>query len=157
MQKWIILGVVLIIVIAGMFIALNVDVETDYTPEIEIDETNLRKTMISLYFLNKETHELEKETRLIDSKELIKEPYKKVVNMLIEGPQNEDLEPLMGNNVEVKEISLDKNVLNISFSSNFLENIGDEIIANKVITAISNTLKEFKEIDSVNIVIDGNQ
>ena len=113
--------------------------------------------MISLYFLNKETHELEKETRLIDSKELIKEPYKKVVNMLIEGPQNEDLEPLMGNNVEVKEISLDKNVLNISFSSNFLENIGDEIIANKVITAISNTLKEFKEIDSVNIVIDGNQ
>ena len=53
MQKWIILFVIFIILILTTIIVLNVDIETEYTPETEIEETELRKTIITLYFINK--------------------------------------------------------------------------------------------------------
>ena len=55
MQKWIIIAVIVIILILTTVIVLNVDIETEYTPETEIEETELRKTIISLYFLDKNT------------------------------------------------------------------------------------------------------
>ena len=63
MQKWIIIAVIAIILILTTVIVLNVDIETEYTPETEIEETELRKTIISLYFLDKNTMELVKESR----------------------------------------------------------------------------------------------
>ena len=75
MQKWIILIVVAIIVIIGIFIALNVSIETEYVPETEIEEVELRKTIVTLYFKDKTSGDLTKETRLIDSKLLLREPY----------------------------------------------------------------------------------
>ncbi len=62
MQKWVIMIVVIIVIIGGIWIASSVGIETEYIPEIEIDGKNMRKTMISLYFINKETSEIEKET-----------------------------------------------------------------------------------------------
>ena len=52
MQKWIILTILLIITIAGILIVINVDIETEYVPEVEVEEKELRKTIISLYLLN---------------------------------------------------------------------------------------------------------
>ena len=66
MQKWIILFVIFIILILTTIIVLNVDIETEYTPETEIEETELRKTIITLYFINKDTKEMVKESRLIE-------------------------------------------------------------------------------------------
>ena len=157
MQKWIIFGVVTVIIVACAIIAFNVDIETEYTPEVEINESDMRKTMISLYFLNKETNELDKETRLIDSKELIKDPYSKMVKMLIEGPEDDKLESLISNDVEIKDMSLDGNVLTISFSSNFLQNLENDVKSDLVINSISKTLTQLKEIDSINVKIDGNE
>ena len=88
MQKWIILFVIFIILILTTIIVLNVDIETEYTPETEIEETELRKTIITLYFINKDTKEMVKESRLIDSKMLIINPYEEVLKMLISGPEN---------------------------------------------------------------------
>ena len=72
MQKWIILVVVCVILILGTIIMMNVDIETEYVPETEIEDIELRKTIVTLYFNNTQTSELAKETRLIDSKELLK-------------------------------------------------------------------------------------
>ena len=41
MQKWIILIVVCVILIIGTVIILNVDIETEYVPETEIEEMSL--------------------------------------------------------------------------------------------------------------------
>ena len=92
MQKWIILIVVFIIIVLSIFIISNVSVETEYTPETEIEDVELRKTIVTLYFKNKETGEMAKETRLIDSKDLLKNPYEELLNLLMQGPENSNYE-----------------------------------------------------------------
>ena len=36
------------------FVVINMDVETEYTPEGEIEEEEFRKTLVTLYFKNKD-------------------------------------------------------------------------------------------------------
>lgn len=153
MQKWIILGTVILIVIIGIVIVINVDVETEYIPESEIEEVELRKTIVSLYFREKETGEIVKETRLIDSKELLKNPYEKLINMLQEGPQNSNFESVLPENLSIIETKYESGCVTINFNSEF-SNIDDK---NKVIEAIEKTLKELTEVTKVKILIDGNE
>ena len=61
----------------------------EYIPQEEITEDQVRQTIVSLYFPSKETNELNPEARLIDIKEIINNPYEKLINLLIEGPKNE--------------------------------------------------------------------
>ena len=157
MQKKIILFVVSLILIMTGFIFFNMSVETDYVPEVEIDENNMRKTMVSLYFLNNETNEIEKETRLIDSKELLKDPYKKVLDMLIDGPENKNLTNIIPEGTSIKRLELEDSVLNIYASSEFIKVFEDDNKKDLAIETISKTLKEFKEINSINIIVDGSK
>lgn len=156
MQKWIILFVIFTILILTTVIVLNVDIETEYTPETEIEETELRKTIVSLYFQDKNTKELVKESRLIDSKELIINPYKEVVNMLISGPENSNYERCIPENTQVLETKLEGDCLIISFSKDFSECISNEEHKTKVIDSIYQSLKDFTEVNSVKILIEGN-
>jgi len=156
-QKKIILFVVSLILIMTGFIFFNMSVETDYVPEVEIDENNMRKTMVSLYFLNNETNEIEKETRLIDSKELLKDPYKKVLDMLIDGPENKNLTNIIPEGTSIKRLELEDSVLNIYASSEFIKVFEDDNKKDLAIETISKTLKEFKEINSINIIVDGSK
>lgn len=153
MQKWIILGTVILIVIIGIVIVINVDVETEYIPESEIEEVELRKTIVSLYFREKETGEIVKETRLIDSKDLLKNPYEKLINMLQDGPQNSNLERILPENVSIIETKYETGCVTINFNSEF-SNIEDK---SKIIEAIEKTLKELTEVTKIKILIDGNE
>ena len=47
----------------------------EYIPEEEITNEQLRQTIVSLYFPNKETNEINPEARLIDINEIINSPY----------------------------------------------------------------------------------
>ena len=153
MQKWIILGTVILIVIIGIVIVLNVDVETEYIPESEIEEVELRKTIVSLYFKEKETGMLTKETRLIDSKELLKNPYQKLIDMLQEGPQNSNLEKIFPENVSILETKYENGCVTINFSSEFA-NIEEK---NIIIEGLEKTLKELTEVTQIKILIEGNE
>ena len=53
----------------------------EYTPQEEITEEQVRQTIVSLYFPSKETGELNPEARLIDIKDIINNPYEKLVNL----------------------------------------------------------------------------
>lgn len=154
MQKWIIIAVIAIILILTTVIVLNVDIETEYTPETEIEETELRKTIISLYFLDKNTMELVKESRLIDSKELIINPYDKVLEMMISGPENEAYTRTIPENTKVIGTKLESDCLVINFSSEFSEALTDDSNKQKVIDSIYQSLKEFTEINSIKILIE---
>lgn len=156
MQKWIIIAVIFIILILTTVIVLNVDIETEYTPETEIEETELRKTIISLYFVDKNTKEIVKESRLIDSKELIINPYDEVLNMLISGPENANNERIIPENTRILETKLEKDCLIINFSNEFSEGLTDEEHKNKVIDSIYQSLKEFTEINSIKILVNNN-
>ena len=130
----------------------------EYVPEAEITDEDLRKTIITLYFFNPETKALESEARLIDSKELLREPYKVLIGMLIDGPKNGNLEPLIPENSKVIRTELKGNCLVIDFTKEFLE--CDKTDPNKIsniIYSIVNTLTELKEVSSIKFLIDGEE
>lgn len=153
MQKWIILGIIILITIIGIVIVTNVDIETEYVPESEIEEVELRKTIVSLYFKDKETGEITKETRLIDSKELLKNPYERLINMLAEGPQNESLEKVLPDDVKILEIKYENGTVIINLSSEFSNVENKDMIEN----SIEKTLKELTEVTNVKILAEGNE
>ena len=155
MQKWIIIIVIAIIAILGIFIVLNIDVETEYIPESEVEETELRNTIITLYYKDKETGNLSKENKLIDSKELLRNPYKTLIEMLILGPENEMNDKVIAENTKVINIEFDKGTVLINFSKEFVEGIeNDKLQISK--NAIYNTLTELTEVRDVKILVEGN-
>ena len=157
MQKWIILVVVCIIVILGGFVIFNSNIETEYTPEEEIREEELRNTLVSLYFEEKNTKELVKETRLIDSKRLLKNPYEELINMLIEGPQNNNYERIIPENTILLDATLVGNCVVINFSKEFVNEHLDIDKKNNLVNSILKTLSELTEVNTIKIMVEGNE
>ena len=130
----------------------------EYTPQEEITQEQLRQTVVSLYFNNKDTNILMPEARSIDAKELSKEPYLKLINLLIEGPKDEKLEKTIPEGTKVNKIEVKNNIAIIDFSKEFIENHeGGAEKESKTIYAIVNTLTQLNEVDGVKIRIDGEE
>ena len=155
MQKWIILIVMVIIVALSIFVILNVNVETEYTPESEVADEELRKTIITLYFKEKGAEELVKETRLVDSKDLLLDPYEKLVRLLLEGPENENNEKLIPEGVNLLDVKFNNGYVDVNFSKEFSENEYDEKTLTLIFNSIYNTLKELTEVNGIRILVDG--
>ncbi len=157
MQKWIILAIVCIIVILCGVIISNFNVETEYVPETEIEDKELRKTIVNLYFQDKLTKEIVKESRLIDSKNLLREPYLELLNMLISGPENDSYEKTIPDGTTVKEVTLKGSILTINFSNEFVERSVDDQQRYNSVVSIVKTLTELMEINEVKVIIDGKE
>ena len=157
MQKWIILIVIAIILIVGTIIVLNIDLETEYVPETEVSQTALRKTIITLYFRNKENGEIDKETKLIDSKLLLRDPYQELLNILISGPENQNLEKLIPEGTKILETVFENGCVTINFSKEFIENSIDEVKKVQAIYTIFETLTELTEVNDIKILIEGEE
>ena len=128
----------------------------EYTPQEEITEEQMRQTMVSLYFKN--NNGLIPEVRLIDVKELIENPYEKILNMLIQGPKNENLQKVIPEGTKINKIEKEGEILIIDFSQEFIENhIGGEIEEKLTIEAIVKTVTELTEINGIKIKINGEE
>ena len=156
----------IILIIGGYFLInylkkVNVKDQTiveEYTPEEEISEDQLRQTIVSLYFPNKETNELEPEARLIDIKEILEKPYEKMVNLLIQGPKDEGKVKIIPENTKLLSSQLDGDCLTLDFSSDFLNyDKTDEKTKKNLMISIVNTLTQLNEVNSLKILIDGNE
>lgn len=155
--------IVLILVGIGFFIIKNIknnneEIINEYIPEEEITEKQLRQTVITLYFLDPNKYELCSESRQIDSKELLSNPYEVLINLLIEGPKNENLVKLIPENTKLNSAQIKNNILYIDFSEDFIkeQNLGkaqEEIILKSIV----NTVTELTEIDKVVFLIDGKE
>ena len=133
--------------------AKNIWPNIDYTPEQEITEEQNRQTIVSLYFINKETKQISPEARLIDITEIINNPYERLVTLLIEGPKNEKLEGIIPNNTKVLKTYLEEDCVVIDFSKEFLEYNKDK---KELLTqTITSTLTELTEVNKVKILIQG--
>lgn len=131
---------------------------TEYTPEAEITAEQLRQTMIALYFRNKDTGTLVPEARSIDVKELTKEPYQTLLNLLLEGPKDEKLEPTIPEGTKVNKVELKGNVLWIDFSKEFIDNHKNGAEAEShTVYSIVNTMTQLNEVSFVKIVVDGKE
>lgn len=128
----------------------------EYTPEQEITEEQLRQTIVSLYFKN--NNELIPEARLVDVKELITNPYEKILNMLIEGPKNENLQKTIPEGTKINKIEKQGEILIIDFSEEFIsKHVGGEKEEKITMQSIVKTLTELTEINGIKIKINGEE
>ena len=131
-------------------------VNEEYTPQEEISEEQQRQTIISLYFVDKETNLIKPEARLINAKDLIDAPFNIIVSLLIEGPKNEKLKSTIPEDTKLLNVSLDKGCITLDFSAELLNyDKEDEKAKDNLINTIVNTVTELKEVDKVKITING--
>lgn len=158
----IIILIILIIVGVGIFFVMKylkdnqyADIQ-NYTPQEEISDEQLRKTIVSLYFKDSEKDELVTEARLIDAKLLINEPYTLLLTMLIQGPQNEKNKGLIPSNTIINNIQLNGDTLDIDLSEAFIKEFeGNDKQKKLAIHSILNTLTQLNEVNKIRILING--
>lgn len=161
----VIFTILLVVILVGGYFIINYfkdqqeeTVVEEYIPEEEITEEQNRQTIVSLYFLEKETNELAPEARLVDIKEIMNTPYDKLVNMLIEGPKNEKYMKLIPENTKLNQTYKEKDIVYLDFSSEFLNYDKEDVTAKKnMIDSLVKTLTQLTEVNSVKILIDGEE
>lgn len=153
---------VIIIFIVGFFSIKLIknkkesEVKNEYVPEEEISEQQLRETIVSLYFPDKETNMIKPEARLVSVNELMQSPYNILVELLINGPKNEKLKSIIPENTKLLNSSLDGECLILDFSSEFLNfNKEDSKEKENLIKSIVNTVTELNEVNKVKFLING--
>ena len=154
---------IIVVIIVGCYIYKNISIEKnnvdeyqDYTPQEEITEEQMRQTKVILYFENNETKELDTEIKVIDAKNLIENPYKELINLLIKGPQSSNLKKLIPEGTVVHDVTIENSCAKINLSQEFL-NYENEEQKLKIINSIVNTVTNLKEISSVKFLINGEE
>jgi len=158
------LAIILIILIIILFSVRNKfnnatqNQIVEYTPAQELSDDEIRKTIISLYFKNIETNSLIAEAKAIDVKELYKDPYTYLINMLIAGPESEKLESAIPEGTKVNSCALKGNTVYVDLSKEFIDNAPSSITEESIIIySIVNTLTELNEVTGVKILINGEE
>ncbi len=162
-KTFIIISVLLLIAIIGVGVYLIVQNNqkpevNEILPEEEISDEQMRQTIVTLYYQNKETKALMPEGRSIDAKELLTDPYTTLMNLLIETPKNEKLQTAIPTGTRVLKAELKGDMIWLDLSKEFIDNhSGGQEAENTTIYAIVNTLTELKEVNSVKILINGKE
>ena len=157
----IILGIIFVVFL-GWLVSVNKDAGKneiqEITPAEEISQAQLRQTIITLYFMDKEKGELQPEARQIDVKLLLQNPYEVLVNMLIEGPKNENLIGLIPQGTIINNIEIKEGIVYIDFSDNFIneQKLGENQ-EKMIINSILKTLLELREVNGIKILINGEE
>ena len=162
----IIFSVLLIILIIGGYFVIKYlkqkgesgEIKEEYIPQEEISEEQLRQTIVTLYFLSKDTKEITPEARLVDIKDIITNPYENLINLLIEGPKNEKNQKVIPDNTKLNKTYMEGDCITLDFSQEILNyDKNDEKAKENMVNTIVNTLTELTEVNKVKILIDGNQ
>lgn len=163
---YMITSVLVIAIIIGIIFFMNrsssdeniLDEITEYTPQEEFSDDEIRKTIISLYFKNIETNSLIAEAKCIDVKDLYKDPYTYLINLLIAGPESEKLESAIPEGTKVNSCTLKGNTVYVDLSKEFIDNAPSGIDEESmVIYSIVNTLTELNEVSEVKLIINGEE
>ena len=150
--------IILVGIMTYFYLTKEKTVSVEYQPEEEITNEQMRQTIVSLYYKNKDTKELMPEGRVIDSKELLENPYKKLVELLIEAPKNDKLESAIPEGTKVNNAKIEGDIVYLDLSKEFIENhAGGQEEESLTIYSIVNTLTELTEVNSIKILIDGKE
>ncbi len=162
--KKILIIILILILLGGLLIfILNKNNKSknnyeEYEPEEVISEKLERQTIVTLYYINKNSRRLEPEARLVDVKNLVENPYGELINLLIGESKNENLESVIPKDTKLLNAEMKENVLIINFSEEFVNNhIGGKEEEEKTIEGIVNTLTELTEVNEIKILINGEE
>jgi hypothetical protein len=164
MKKKKIFALIAIIIIIGAVIysviqnrsnqSSDPDEISEYTPEQEISDEQLRETILTLYFLDAETQTLKSEGKLVDSSVLLNNPYKLIVQSLIDGPKSDTLQSVFPENTRIIDASIEKNCVILNFSEELL-NFEDDTQKYNIINSILNSLTQLTEVNSIKFLVNG--
>ena len=115
-----------------------------------------RETILTLYFLDPETNSLKSEGKLVDSNILLDNPYKLIVQSLIDGPKSETLKSVFPENTRILNATLTKNCVTLDFSEEIL-NYTDDTHKYNIINSILNSLTQLTEVNSIKFLVNGSQ
>lgn len=161
-KKIIFLIIAIIIIVIGLifyFINKNNSSENtqenllEYTPEEEISSEQMRETLITLYFIDKESNELKSEGYLIDATLLIKNPYRQIVQLLLDGPKSDALQTAFPENTQIIDATIENNCVTLNFS-NELNTCTDDTQKYNIINCILNSLTQLNEVNSIRFLIN---
>lgn len=159
-KRIIIIIIVILLIIGislGVYYYMNKEGENEeiieYTPQEEISEEQMRQTMVSLYYKNED--QLMPEARLIDVKDLIENPYIKILNMLLEEPKNEKLKRIIPEGTKLNKVEKQGEKLIIDFSEEFnkIEEM-EKKEKDLVMQSIEKTVTQLTEINEVEISVN---
>ena len=163
---FILIFIIILIILIGFILFFSLDSMSnnssnnipEYTPQEELSQNDIRKTIVSAYFKNIETNTLVPESVCIDVKELADNPYIKLLNILISGPKNDKLESTIPEGTKINNAYLKGNTVYVDFSKEFIDNAPSGIQEEGLlIYSIVNTLTELNEVSSVKILINGEE
>ena len=126
----------------------------DYTPEEEINSKELRETIVTLYFLDTTSNTLKSEGKIVDSSELLENPYKTIVQYLIDGPKSNLLSSVFPENIKILSATLDKNCVTLNFSEQLLD-VKDDSQKYNIINSVLNSLAQLTEVNSIKLQVNG--
>lgn len=159
--KKIILGIILILIIIGIIYFLITHIQknddknsSDYTPAEEISDEQMRQTMVTLFFVESEKDTLKAEGRLVSTKDLLSDPYKELVCLLLNGPKTSGLKRVFPEDVRILSATFEKNCVTLDFSQELL-NFENEDQKYNIINTLLNTLTQLNEVKSIKILING--
>ena len=149
----------IIIMLGVFFIAKSMandeaETITEYVPQEEISEEQERQTLVSLYFQNKDSKNIQPEARLIDAKLLLINPCETIINLLLKGPKSENMQAIIPENTKLLDVKIKGNTAVINFSEE-INMIEKQESIEKIKKSIKNTLMELNEIDDVEILANG--
>ena len=161
----ILLIILVVLIILGLCIVYIVKKYTkpvntinEYTPEQEMSDDEMRKTIVSIYFKSIETNTLVPEAVCIDVKELADNPYSKLITLLLSGPSNDKLECPLPEGTKINNAYLNDGTVYIDFYKEFIDNAPSGVEEESLIVySIVNTLTELNEVSGVKILINGEE
>lgn len=121
-------------------------------PEEELPEKENYNTKIKLFLIDPSSGILTSEDFSVDSRELLDNPYKYVINLLIFPPKETNLESAISKSTKINNCVLSKGTLIVDFNENFLDSIGTNAIYSVV-----NTMTQFNEVEGVIFKINGKE
>ena len=150
----------ILIIFFGIYINKNkqAKIKKEIIPEQEISDNQLRQTIVTLYFFGKQSGKLEPEARKIDVKELINNPYQYLINLLIQGPKNNELIKLIPDGTKLNNIEINDNIVYIDFSEELIDEqtLGEEQEL-LIINSVLKTLLGLNEVNGIKILINGEE
>jgi len=126
----------------------NIEVQ----PEEEVPETSNYETNIKLFLIDPTSGILTGEDVVLDARELVDNPYKYIINLLINPPDSLKVESAIPKGTKINNCVMNKGVLTVDLSNEFLNSSGTNSIY-----SIVNTMSQFNEIDSVIFRINGEE
>lgn len=150
---------VCVIVFAVLRNMNQVDVETtlsEYVPEVEITEQQNRMTIVTLYFWDAQSNKMVPEARSVDVKELMSNPYKKILSLLIDGSEDDSIGKTIPAGTVVNSVELEGDNLIIDFNDSFIRgyDVGSEEHL-RIVYSVVDTFLELKEVNTVSFLVDG--